>query len=315
MAWRPPEGVLSKQEMRDWSRPNRLRLALDLSLIWGQAGLGIALFLNAPHWTTLVIAWFLIGGAQHALALTTHEGAHFLMLPHNRAWNDRISRWLFAGPIGLPFSVYRERHFIHHREVSTEDDTKELYRRRFKGWGMVWESLRSLSGFEWASSVFRVMMGLRSGAEQPKRGKRKANPRHDFMAIFLFHCALMGLFGDVRLYLLLWAFPMLTVLQFFGKLRAAVEHCPLDSESGEAPDSPYFRGTEKPHLRTVVATPVETLFLSRLNFHYHAEHHLYPQISYQYLPEIHRRLAQRNDHGVVFERSYTSVLLKLWRGD
>lgn len=311
MELRPPRGVLSKDEMRTWARPNKWRLLLDLVLIWGQGFAGAALFLYYPHWTTLCLGWFLIGGAQHACALVAHEGAHFLLLPHDRPNNDRISRWLFASAICLPFSVYRARHFIHHRQVSTDDDTKDLYRRQFKGAGMLWQAIRSLTGFEFISTAIAVLIGL---GKSNDKATQKSNPRLDSKAIVLVQAALMGAFGDIRLYLLLWIVPLFTVTQLFSKMRAAVEHCPLASESYQVENGPYFKGTEKPLLRSVEATAFENLFLTRLNFHFHAEHHLYPQISYQYLPTIHHRLGQRDDHDVVFERSYLAVLGKLWRG-
>jgi len=55
-----------------------------------------------------------------------------------------------------------------------------------------------------------------------------------------------------------------------------------------------------PMLRPVHASWFERLFLSKINFHYHAEHHLWPWISYQHLPEMNARLWQNRKPDEVF---------------
>ena len=101
-----------------------------------------------------------------------------------------------------------------------------------------------------------------------------------------------------------------------NKLRAWMEHRPLDSESGVAPDGIYYRGTPGPFVRTVTASWFERFFISKLHFGYHVEHHLWPQVSYQYLPLVRERLLE---HGVFedgrfgFEDTYLGTIHKLWR--
>ena len=310
---KPPKGLLSLEESRAWMNPRPGRLAADLLGIWLQVAVALALFLHFPGPGVYLLTVVLIAGAQHACGLVAHEGAHYLLIPQNRPLNDRLCTWFFAAPVLLPFSTYRQRHMDHHRYVSTEDDTKELYRRHFRGWRLFWEVARSLAGLDFASQVLLTL--------KPRPGGRKPSGQsggflRDAAAIGVAQAILLAIAAiwDWRLYILLWVVPFVTVAQLFSKLRSAAEHQPLDSEAGHGL-GPYFKGTPTPYLRSIGATPLEGLFLTRINFHYHAEHHLWPQVCYQYLPILHDRLKARPDfHGVVFAGSYLNVILGLARG-
>lgn len=315
MEIKPPKGMLSNEESRAWLHPRPLRLALDLLGIWAQVGVALLLFHHFPtHPGVALLALTLIGGAQHACGLVAHEGAHYLLIPQNRKLNDLLCAVFFASPILLPFATYRRRHMEHHRHVSTEHDTKELYRRRFRGWRLLWEVTRSLLGLDFVSQAWLTL--------KPRPGTRKPSAKttggfgRDLAALALVQSALLGFFAiwDWRLYFLLWLLPLITFAQLFSKLRSAAEHQPLDSEAG-AGHTPYFKDTDAPYLRSIGATPIEGLFLTRINFHYHAEHHLWPQVCYQYLPILHERLKARPDfEGVVFAGSYLHVILRLAHG-
>ena len=78
-------------------------------------------------------AALLISGGQHGLALIAHEFIHYNVVPGNRRLNDFLGTWLFAAPGGVPFTLFRHRHFLHHRYYSTDQDTKTMYRRDIRG--------------------------------------------------------------------------------------------------------------------------------------------------------------------------------------
>lgn len=315
MEIKPPKGLLSNEEMRAWMYPRPARLIWDLCAVWLQILVSVALYLRYPTPGVFFLAVVLIAGAQHGCALIAHEGAHYLLIPQNRRLNDIVSRWFFASPVLLPFSTYRRRHMDHHRHVSTEEDTKELYKRSLRGWRFPMEVARSLTGLDFLS---QVVLTLRDYAR--KRGLKPAaqggGMAADLVLLGASQLSLLALFSlwDWRLYFALWVLPLLTVLQLFSKLRSATEHQPYDSEV-PVDTGPFFKGTPIPWLRSVQSTPIEGLFLTRINFQYHAEHHLWPQVCYQYLPILNQRLRERPDfHQVVFEGSYCGVIWKLARG-
>ncbi len=301
-----PKDLLTADEMKAWRYPKLLPLALDLALIWLQVAGAVYLFRAFPNPLVYFVCLLLIGGAQHGMGLVAHEGTHFLVFPKNRRLNDLVVGWLYAAPIALPFTVYRTRHWAHHRLVCTEDDTKNLYRRNFTGWRMIWEVVRSLLGLDFMSQVFNVSGGV-------AKADQKTQLRRDLVQVLVAQSVLLVALGPLGV-VLLWWIPLATSAQLFSKFRSAAEHRPLDSEQGDH-HTDYYRDTEYPLLRSLQANWWECLFLSRLNFHYHAEHHLWPQISYQYLPILSRRLQESGGHpGVTFEGSYSSVFWKFFRG-
>lgn len=307
--------LLSADERRAWSRPRVGPLLLHFFAVWAQIAVGWATYLLVPGPPALrfVAAFLLVAGGQHGLGLVTHEFAHYLVLPNRRRLNDLIGAWLFAGPGGLAFDLYRQRHFAHHRLFSTADDTKSLYKRDYRGLRLILEVLRSLLAIDYLEQVVRVLRRAHRDREEVRRANvslpRALVPLAGSQAVIA--VALIAI--DPWLYLGLWLLPLLSLTPLLSKLRSSVEHLPLDRESGEAPEGPYYRGTAEPFVRSVRAGWLERLFLSKINFCYHEEHHLWPQISYQYLPQLRQRL-QQSRALTTREESYASTLWMFWRG-
>ncbi len=314
---KPPPDLLSGAERLAWRRPARWRVVRDLALIWGQVVAGIGLYVVHPSWWTLALGYVIVGGAQHGLLLAAHEFAHGLVIPDHKKLNDWIGQWLFEGPGGNSLTLYRHRHFAHHRLVSTPDDTKTIYRRDYSGLRLLVEVIRSLTGIDYVEQVVTVLR--RSRARGPAHAAELsvvgilapvAIPQLAIAAILIVSASPIA-------YVVLWALPLVTVCVLFSKIRSSVEHLPTHAEGGAAPDGGYFMGTPGPFVRTVRASAIERLFLCKLNFCYHTEHHLCPSISYQYLPKIHERLVRRrtgSDRWRIVEASYFSTLLDFWKG-
>ncbi len=306
--------LLSPDEKRAWGRPRTAPMLVHFGLVWLQIIGALAVWLAFPNPLTFVAAFVLVGGAQHGLTMVTHEFAHWLGFPAHRRLNDLVGAWLFAGPGGVPFELYRQRHFDHHRHVSTDEDTKTIYRRDYAGVHALLELLRGLSGLDWAGQLVQVLRRHRVEGQRVRRGSkvsllRAIVPLAGSQAIIAVVLCLI----DPVTYLTLWLLPLVTVAHLFAKLRSSVEHLPLNCESGEQPDSPYFKGTAAPFSRSVRASWLERLFLCKVNFCYHDEHHLWPQVSYQYLPMLRRRRLERA--GRPRESSYLSTLVRFWRGE
>jgi fatty acid desaturase len=179
---------------------------------------------------------------------------------------------------------------------------------------MLVEVVRSLSISDFLGQVLEVVRRSRNSAGDVQQSP---NLRRDFgidvLSIGASQIVLFGLFAmiDWRLYFLLWAVPIMTTMVLIGKLRSAVEHAPLERDRGAVEGSPYFGSTRGPVLRSVDARAWERLFLSKINGHYHAEHHLWPHLSYQKLPRVARLVVNSGVSGIVHDRSYMAVLYKL----
>lgn len=322
------EGIqFTAEERQHYRNPDKTQLIVDVSLTWLQALLGCALFIAYPSLWSWLVAICIIAGAQHGLSLIGHEGAHRLICPHNKRLNDLIATYLFAAPVLLPFNVYRQRHVLHHRFVSQTGDTKNVYRRDWRGWRFFAEAFRSLLGLDYLLKVRDV---LRSGKGEEYQ-QFDSNLRRDQISVLVVQAILFLIltffdplhYGIPTYYFILWLWPMLTVSFLFAKIRALVEHQPPRTGRSDTQETPYFMHTPGPMLRSVNATWFERLFLTKINFHYHAEHHLWPWISYQHLPDINSRIWQGhkkesslrvNGNLVILDDSYASVVNKVIRG-
>lgn len=316
------EITFTAAEREAWRKPHRGRLLLDLCLPWLQVFLGAALFINNPGIWTWLLAVVIIAGGQHGLSLITHEAAHRLLFPGNTRLNDRVATYLFAAPSLLPFNVYRQRHLLHHKLVSMENDTKSYYLRDLRGLRMLSEVLKSLLGIDY---IVQARSALAAGNDAETFENFEANLRRDQVSIIISHLVLLGAFTAFDpltywiplYYIILWLVPMVTVSLLFAKLRSIVEHQPPRQGIDIDKDSPYFLGTPAPMLRSVHARWYERLVFSKIFFHYHGEHHLWPWVSYQHLPTVNGRIWEGREQGtlrringylVACDSNYLSVL-------
>lgn len=309
------DDLMSAEERRRWRRPVGWKAARDLGLIWLQIAAGIGLYLALPHPATLVVGFVLVAGGQHGLGLATHEFAHRLVLPDRPRLNDWIGEWLFAAPGGLPFKIYRHRHFAHHLLVSTAEDTKQIYRRDYTGGRMVLEVLRALAGIDYLEQVAGALR--REGADQAK--DKQPERRASLVSLGVVQLVIAAALGavDPWLYLLLWLLPLVTLAMLFSKFRSSVEHLPYLAERTHGPESPYFGGTAGPFVRSVRASLAERLCFSKINFCYHAAHHLWPKVSYQALAILDARMAAAgafDDPRLARGPSYLATLRDFVRG-
>lgn len=326
----PDRAVTFSPAERDAFRTPRVAgMIRDLSLIWLQAVAGIALFVLHPGVGTYLVTLVLVGGAQHGMGMVAHECAHRLLLPRSRRLNDWLGAWLFASPVLLPYGVYRQRHLAHHQLVSTDDDTKTIYRRDIRGWRFLLEAARSLSARDFVHQSIEAVRRGRQRGPGTDPAAFAARLRGDLRRIVVVQGLLFAaLSATVRWrglpvgYLLLWALPLMTMSFWFSKLRSIVEHQPLAADARPDAASPYFKGTPTPTLRSVRPVLPERLVLSKINFHFHAEHHLWPWVSYQHLPAVSARL-WGGDSGTrtvgrqvaAMGGGYAATLRRLSRGD
>jgi fatty acid desaturase/2-polyprenyl-3-methyl-5-hydroxy-6-metoxy-1,4-benzoquinol methylase len=309
------DDVLTTEEIRLYRQPAAWREAMDFGLVWVQILAGVALFAWSPGILTYVVAALLIAGGQHGLGLVAHEFIHYNVVPGNRRLNDFLGTWFFAAPGGLPFTLFRHRHFLHHRHYSTDLDTKTSYRRDIRGMRLWLEVLKKLTMFEYFSHVFAVLRHMR------KESKAPAASGPSLIAVLppviVAQAAIFAALYPIHplAYFFLWLAPLLTLQMLFLNFRAITEHQPPLALGGDL-KSPYFLGTRDAFVRTVGTNLFDRLFLCKINFGYHVEHHLWPQINYQFLPAVHRKLVERklfSNPKFGLESSFSGNILKLAR--
>jgi fatty acid desaturase len=104
------------------------RWLVPVGFDWAVIVLCIALAGAVDHWAIYVLAVFVIGTRQHALAIMGHDGAHLLAC-RPRWLNDLVTVLFCFWPLGLGISAYRKHHFTHHRRPGTKVDPELAYKR------------------------------------------------------------------------------------------------------------------------------------------------------------------------------------------
>jgi fatty acid desaturase len=308
-------GLLSTDELKRFRFPDEAKTTRDIALIWVQVACGVAIYLSSPGVLTYIVAALLIGGAQHGMTHVMHEAAHFTLYPSSKKRNDFVGSYFFSFPVGIPLLLFRYRHFVHHRTYSTMQDTKTVYRHDVRGLKLFVEIIRSLSGYEYAVHALEVFGRDKADADTNQTAAPSALSL--IGPLFIVHGVLFLAFSLVSpwLYFTLWLIPNFTVHNLCDKFRAMMEHQPLEADWDVDPEGPYFRGTDGPFVRSVRASLLERLFLCKINFGFHAEHHLWPQVSYQHLPAVREKLVAADafsDPRIGLEDTYLSAIAKMW---
>ena len=218
---------------------------------------------------SFALAFILMGGWQHHLAVLHHEAVHYLLF-RNRKLNEWVARYFLGYPVGLTMG-YRRIHLAHHRHLGDEGDP----------------DLPNYAGFparlaKLLTVAARNLSGV-SVWSQAQLERSNDTPREiaGLVATQLAVFSLFALAGSWQLYLTLWLLPLATWTKTLTHLRNLVEHV-------EVPTGPR----QVSRWRTIYCGAIEGFFVAPLNFNYHAEHHLYPQVPFYNLARLHRRLIE-----------------------
>jgi fatty acid desaturase len=237
------------------------------------AHLGAILFIGALI-AIGVPGWWLLLPVQGVLIIflftLEHEATH--RTPFATVWLNDGAGQLAGFLILLPFEWFRYFHLAHHRWTNIEGKDPELVQekpRTLREW--VWH----VSGLPYWGSELRLMAALVAGrvADEnvPDGAKLRVVREAKGMAVLYALAALSLVWTWVPIWV--WVVPVL-LGQPFLRLYLLAEHgdCPRVAN--------MFQNTR-------------TTFTNRLvrflawNMPYHVEHHVWPQVPFHRLPELH----------------------------
>ena len=249
--------VLSLDELRDLRRVSGWRGAGLVLHAWAVIAAAMALYVLWPSIVTLVVALVVIGGRQLGLMMLAHEATHWRLFAGQKS-NDRVGRWLCAGPLGVDLKSYRRSHHLHHRHTGQAEDPERDLTAAFPvtRWRLARGVLEDVSG--WTAARGAVVL-FHEDETLRVRWRRLA-------PVLASHAILLaGLIaaGHATLYLLLWVLPLVTWYRLLARLRAATEHAMVPDA-----DDPLRNS------RTIAAGPIARALVAPYWMSYHLEHHL-----------------------------------------
>ena len=121
----------------------------------------------------------------------------------------------------------------------------------------------------------------------------------------LFLCLFTLAFGWYG-YFALWLLPLGTLGSFYNDLRSFCEHSLVGRDA--------FDKSER--MISFISNPVERFFIAPNHMNYHAEHHLFPFVPHNSLPELRRAIQSCPELSaqIVWRRSYFGHLLSYING-
>jgi fatty acid desaturase len=241
---------------------------------WAQAlgTIGLAVWIGHP--LAYVAAFLLMGPAFARFAILGHEAAHKLLFT-NKAWNDRIGRWVVSYPAFVPLDAYRRGHFAHHKDEfgPAEPDmnlyngypiTRDSFRRK------LWRDARGTSGWK---NLKGLLYAFKSEQARP------VAIRIALMQLPLIAAAVAV--GRWWLYPLLWLAPWMTVWRVINRLRSIAEHGGMERSKDRRRTTHHVRQTW-----------LARFWMVPLNTGWHLAHHVDMGTPFRNLPKLHAELEQ-----------------------
>ena len=255
------------------------------------ACIGLSLALWSPWIVVPAIA--VIATRQQALFVLAHDAAHYRLFPQ-RWLNDAVGG-ICGALAGVSMRTYRVVHRLHHNHLyGPQDPDLPLHGGYPRGRAYLVKKLaKDLLGgtafktyaYFFGAPALNEQTGERSRPLDDTSPRLRLEARRDRWAVAGLHAAMpLAAFaaGYGVEYLVLWALPLVTLLQPLLRFRAICEH-------GAVRD----HGSPLTAARTNLGPRwlVWLLFPHHVNFH--VVHHMHPAIPMYNLPAAHRELESR----------------------
>ncbi len=268
-------------DIRELISRNELSFFIILLIVGAQISVSI-LLAREPWWLALIIAWIFGAFANHTLFVLIHECAHNLIFKSRTA--NRIASILCDLPMSIPTAIsFRSYHLKHHSfqgNYFLDADLSSRWEAKLIGSTFIGKSLWLLF-----FPVFQALRPPRLKQIEFMNGWTVVN----WIAVFGF---------DI---LMIYSFGWISFLYFAASLFFSIGLHPLGA-----------RWIQE-HFLTY--PPQETysyygiLNIPALNVGYHNEHHDFPSVPWNRLPEIKKR-APEFYNNIISHRSWTKLLLK-----
>jgi fatty acid desaturase len=274
-------------------RIDSLRNVGSVLLCWFQAVVTIGAAVWIGHPLAYAAAVVFMGATFARFAILAHEAAH-KMLFTDKAWNDRVGRWLLAYPTFIPLDLYRRGHFAHHKDEFGPDEpdlllyngypiTKASFRRK------LWRDARGSTGWKILKGL---LLAFRSEASRPIATR-----------IIAAQAVLLGIaiaLGRWWLYPLLWLGPWLTSWRVINRLRSIAEHGGLTRSKDRRQATHHVRRQSW----------LARFWMVPFNTGWHLAHHVDMGTPWRHLPALHQELV---DAGWVTDELTYPTYRALWR--
>lgn len=273
-----------KKQVRDLSKVKPWLGLSYLFLDWLVIVMIVVATENFFNPITYVIAVILIATRQHALAVMSHEGAHYRLV-HDHNWNTWIANLFCVYPMFVQIEIYRYNHLLHHKYTNEDQDPDVRYQKDLPDYQfpMPRKKLIKIFLFELLGggviANFQRMRRYNSDPElKTAMAAELAKTKWVRIIYYLALATVLTLVGGWKIYLLYWLIPILWILPMILRLRNICEHFGLSHDSD-------LQGT-----RDVACSWIEGWLISPHYIRLHLVHHFYPSVPFYNLSKLRRIL-------------------------
>lgn len=265
------------QRKNDW--PSVVAVLGD----WLIIGTCIAAYEYSGNLLIYLLSIPIISGRMMALAFLMHEAGHRNLFK-NKQLNQWLSEVLLAWPVFMSMRKYRLIHAQHHRHLKTEQDTEAPLNRyteyQFPQSKSTWYTtlLLDLSGIHFFYYSLKKFLN-RSHAENSRINQPALSTGYKTLRITYYGTLVfcMVFFDYWFEFMLFWLVPYVTWFQLVIRLQVCSEHFGVSKSAGY-------------QTRSLILNRAEKFFFFPHNKHYHTEHHIYPEVYFAQLKNLHDQL-------------------------
>ncbi len=290
------------------------------SMLWGTMAttrvFGIlTIVLAVAPWAVSISPWMLIilapilGVYIYKLTIVMHDCCHNTLFPNPKI--NTIVGTLCGAFLGTNYKTFTQYHWEHHKNYGCLNDPQKTDYLGFQNAGrkqIIFHLLKPLLGLSLFHKLFQLNTTDKEFIQQESRFPKKTSPRN--LSNTWIHLGLIGVIhtsiiffvtGLGRVWWLIFLYPLCaaTFSLFLSQIRGFCEHIP----------SPHFNSER--HVRTHLPNFIDSFLFYDLNFNYHFEHHLYPQVPSCHLRDVYLKISHHGIH--TNETLSTSILATIYK--
>lgn len=278
------EKELVRKSLRDLSVLDQRKSVGAFALDWILIVAAIAISEKFFNPALYLLAVLFIGTRQHAIAILSHDAAHYRILTNRKA-NVWMTNILASWPLFVQLELYRLSHLQHHQHTNSAQDPDVIYQKDLWDYQFPMSAKKLFKIFAMDFLGFGMIANLKRAARytmdpEIKQAVKKDTDQTKFgrLAFYILLAVGLTVFGGWKIYLMYWMLPLFWVLPALLRLRNISEHYGLS------------RTNELNGSRDVLCGPIEAWIFAPHNVNLHLVHHLYPSVPFYNLREFHQVL-------------------------
>lgn len=251
------------------------------------------------EWYIIIFAVLFLAVSLLRFQFLLHESSHGVLVK-NRYLNDMLGR--IAGClVGYKFETYRVNHSIHHRFVGSDKDTEldNFINLRISASArkqMIMKLAKSLLCIDAFKLIKSILLSKNAGGYSYYLVGVAISAVSQIFILSIFTKNI-----NILYVLIIYVFTICSIVFFLNRIRAICEHELIDGDK-------RFE-----YSKTHISNIFTKFLISPLNFNYHFEHHVFPEVSSYYYPIISCKLQEQLKSNNWVRNGFFGTLNEYWK--